>query len=102
MLTNLPPSSVKLTWPTIPEATNVVQYTTNLLSPAWTPLTNFSTYYYGSGIAVPAMFTNNGVVSPQAYPGPVTNLWIYDAVTNPSPRFYRVVVNPNATLTYGP
>ncbi len=99
---NLPPASLELTWQTIPEATNVVQYTTNLLSPNWTDLTNFNTYYYGSGVAAPAVFANNGFVSPQAYPGPVTNVWVYDAVTNSVQRYYRVLVNPNTTLLYGP
>jgi hypothetical protein len=80
----------------------VVQYTTDLLSPNWTYLTNFTTYYYGSGVAAPAVFVNNGFVSPQAAPAPATSVWIYDAVTNSVQRYYRVLVNPNAILLYGP
>jgi hypothetical protein len=100
-LTNLPPWSLKLRWQTIPEATNLVQYTTNLLSPAWVNLTNFSAYYYSSGVPVPGVYPN-GFVSPQIYPGPATNVWVYDAITNSAERYYRVLVNPNATLLYGP
>ncbi|HWY29316.1 MAG TPA: hypothetical protein VNX46_01095 [Candidatus Acidoferrum sp.] len=98
---NLPPWSLKLQWQTIPEATNLVQYTTNLLSPAWVNLTNFSAYYYGPGSAVPGVYPN-GFISPQPYPSPATNVWVYDAITNSAQRYYRVLVNPNATLFYGP
>jgi hypothetical protein len=100
-LTNLPPWSLKLRWQTIPEATNLVQYTTNLLSPAWVNLTNFNAYYYSSGSAVPGVYPN-GFISPQTYPAPATNVWVYDAITNSEQRYYRVLVNPNATLLYGP
>ena len=100
-LTNLPPWSLKLRWQTIPEATNLVQYTTNLLSPTWVNLTNFNAYYYGPGSAVPGVYPN-GFVSPQPYPSPVTNVWVYDAITNSAQRYYRVLVNPNAILLYGP
>ena len=30
------------------------------------------------------------------------NVWVYDAITNSAERYYRVLVNPNATLLYGP
>jgi hypothetical protein len=100
-LTNVPPVSLKLQWQTIPEATNLVQYTTNLLSPEWLTLTNLNTYYYGGGVAVPGVYLN-GFISPQAVPGPVTNVWVYDVLTNAPQRYYRVLVNPNTTLLYGP
>ncbi len=100
-LTNVPPVSLKLQWQTIPEATNLVQYTTNLLSPDWLTLTNLSTYYYGGGVAVPGVYPN-GFISPQAIPGPVTNVWVYDGLTNAPQRYYRVLINPNSTLLYGP
>jgi len=96
-ITNLPPKSVRLQWATIPNGTNYIYYTTNLLAPVWQPLTNFNNYYYGPNLAVPNPAHVNWFASPQAYPGPVTNVWIYDPFTN-APHFYRVMVQP--WLTY--
>lgn len=86
-------SQVKVQWTTIPRATNYIDYTTNLASPSWQPFTNFSNYYYGANVAVANLANTNYFVSPQSYPGPATNVWIYDAVTN-VPHFYRVMVMP--------
>jgi hypothetical protein len=88
-----PPASVKLTWSTIPSAINLVQYTTNLQSPVWLSFTNYSFYYYGTGVVVTGSYPS-GFTSPQSSSGPKTNVWVYDALTNSLPRFYRVVVYP--------
>jgi hypothetical protein len=81
-LTNLPPPEMAVVWHSIPSATNIVQYKTNLLSPAWLVLTNF--------------------VSPAAVPPtngwPITNL-LYDVGTNQA-RFYQLQVLPNNSLYY--
>lgn len=78
-LTNVPPSKVLLTWQTIPSATNLVLYTTNLSSP-WMVLTNF--------------------VTPPAPPyAPVTETLI-DSM-NVQPRFYQLRVDPNSFFLYG-
>jgi len=81
-LTNLPPREVAIGWNSIPSATNIVLYTTNLLSPTWQVLTNF--------------------VSPSAVPPvggwPITNL-MYDLGTNQA-RFYQLHVDPNNSLYY--
>jgi hypothetical protein len=98
--TDLPPLSAKVEWMTIPNATNFIYYTTNLLSGTWLAFTNFKDYYYGDNVAVnktntainPAA-TNNYFISPQPAPGPATNVWVYDAITN-VPHYYKVVVWP--------
>ena len=92
--TNLPPQAVQLQWVTIPNATNYVYYTTNLLAPVWAPLTNFSQYYYGTNLSVPNPTHVNWFVSPQSYPGDATNVWVFDPVAN-TPHFYKVMVQPN-------
>jgi len=71
-----------------------------LFSPGWTTLTNINSYYYGAGASMAGLYPN-GFISPQIYPGPVTNVWVYDVLTNSPQRYYRVLVNPNATLLYG-
>ena len=101
VVTNVPPLSAKLQWTTIPNATNIVQYTTNLLSPSWQIFTNFNAYYYGANLAVPVTPTN-GFISPQTVPGPFTNVWVFDALTNSTQRYYRVLVSPNVANLYGP
>jgi hypothetical protein len=83
---NNPPLTALLTWDSIPSATNTVYYRTNLVLGNWLPLT-----------------TN---ISPSLVPPaggwPITNT-ITIAVTNTSvPHFYRVRVDPNSTLLYGP
>jgi len=88
-----PANSVKLTWFTIPSVVNAVQYTTNLQSPDWVTLTNYSAFYYGTGVVVSGSYPD-GFTSPQSSSGPKTNVWIYDAFTNSLQRFYRVVVYP--------
>jgi hypothetical protein len=96
-LTNLPPRSIRLQWETIPNGTNYIYYTTNLAAPVWLPLTNFNNYYYGPNLAKTNASHVNWFASPQSYPGPTTNVWIFDALTN-TPHFYRVMVQP--WLTY--
>jgi hypothetical protein len=101
VLTNVPPLSAKLQWTTIPNATNIIQYTTNLLSPSWQIFTNFNAYYYSANLVVPVA-TTNGFISPQTVPGPSTNVWVFDALTNSTQRYYRVLVSPNVANLYGP
>jgi hypothetical protein len=96
-LTNLPPPSVRLQWATIPLATNYIYYKTNLLSTNWLPLITFDHYYYGANVAVTNSAHTNSFVSPQPYPGPATNVWVFDVVTNVA-HYYRVMVQP--WLTY--
>ncbi len=84
-VTNVPPPmSIRLQWYSIPAATNVVQYRTNLMSSTWFTLTNFVS---------PA-------ITPPPTGWPLTNV-VYD-VNPPVPRFYRVMVCPNTTTLYGP
>jgi hypothetical protein len=71
-VTNRPPPSVRIQWTTVTSATNFLYYKTNLLNP-WSLLTNF--------------------VSPQPYPSPATNVWVFDAITN-VPHYYQVKVVP--------
>lgn len=73
-LTNLPPKKVRLSWWSIPAATNTIWYKTNLLSPNWAMLTNF--------------------VTPPPSVGPATNLITLDSIATNSMRFYRVGVTP--------
>ena len=102
VLTNLPPKSFKILWPTIPLATNNIYYRTNLISGAWLPFTNFNNYYYGANLAVTNALRKNSFISPQPYVpnaslpdnSQVTNVWVFDALTN-GPRYYRVLVQPN-------
>ena len=99
---NVPPWSMKIAWHTIPLAGNCVYYSTNAFSTNWLPFTNFNSYYYGPGIAVPNPAHTNYFVSPQPYINSmtpsdnweVTNVWVLDPVT-PVPHYYRVMVKPN-------
>lgn len=102
-LTNNPaPKSVRLQWQTIPNSTNYIFYTTNLLMP-WQPFTNFSAYYFGANVKVTNSAHINSFMSPLAYPSNPpssdlrTNVWVFDVITN-TPHFYRVLVQP--WLTY--
>ena len=95
--TNVPPQFMRLQWSTVPNATNYVEYTTNINQTGWIPLTNFGNYYFGAGIAVTNSNHVNWFLSPQSYPGPVTNVWVLDPITGTT-RFYRVCVKP--WLTY--
>ena len=92
-------NSARLQWATVANGTNFVYYKTNLLSPAWLPLTNFNTYYYGTNAAYTNAGHYNWFVSPQPYPSPITNVWLYDSLTN-GPRYYRVMVLPWLTYPY--
>ena len=83
-VTNVPAQTMVITWNSIPGATNVVQYKTNLLS-AWLTLTNFVS---------PALV-------PPAGGWPITNT-VFDRVNPSQSRFYNVTVVPNTTLLYGP
>jgi len=65
----------------------------------WTPLTNFDNYYFGTNIPVATPAHVGWFVSPQNYPGGLTNVWIYDPVTN-VPHYYRVQVQPWLTYPY--
>jgi len=77
VLTN---GQVLLTWPTIPNATNIVFYTTNCATAPYMVLTNF--------------------VTPPAPPyAPITAMF-YDLILNQ--RFYQVRVDPNNVSLYGP
>lgn len=76
-LTNLPPLKARVTWNSIPSATNYLYYTTNLAASVWLPI-----------------LTN---VSPSTVPPvggwPITNVVEY--LLNPvQPAFYRVRVDP--------
>ena len=81
-ITNTPPLQVVLTWTSIPDATNIVLFKTNLLSPNWFTLTNFI----------------NAPAPPYA---PLTNA-VFDPVNVAQPRFYEIKVYPNSTDLYGP
>jgi hypothetical protein len=101
---NAPPHSVRVQWTTIPDATNAVFYTTNLMSNNWLAYTNFKYAYWGNNATA---FTNSSATnyfrSPQTYivsapPGAPdnfqqTNVWFYDTATN-VPHYYKVVVWP--------
>jgi hypothetical protein len=104
LTTNTPPQ-VRLLWKTIPLAANYIYYNTNLAATNWLPFTNFSTYYYGTGIgagtAVAKTNAGNYFISPQPYINAtpadnwqMTNVWIFDTPTN-VPHYYRVLVQPN-------
>ena len=77
-ITNVPPRYARLTWMTIPNATNTVLFKTNLLAPNWSVLTNF--------------------VSPQPYPSPASAVTVLDPVGTNVTRFYWISVQP--WLTY--
>ena len=94
-VTNL---SVRVQWTTVPNATNSIYYRTNLTTGGWLPFTNFGSYYYGNNLSVPNATQSNTFVSPQVYPSPAANVWVFDAVTN-NPHYYRVLVQP-ATMYY--
>jgi hypothetical protein len=81
-LTNVPPFAARISWNSIPDATNYLQYATSL-PPVWITLTNY--------------------VTPPAPPyAPIANVF-YDTVTNSTvQKFYRVVIDPNVTDLYGP
>ena len=81
--TNNPPSSVAISWNTVPLATNFLFYTTDMTN--WLLLTN---------IYIPT----NPFVTPGPYPGPVTNVIVIDP--DPSGRYYRVKVSPWLTYPY--
>jgi hypothetical protein len=75
-MTNVPLAGKRsrLSWWSIPSATNMVQFKTNLLSPAWSVLTNF--------------------VTPPPAVGPATNLIVLDPAVTNAARFYRICVTP--------
>jgi hypothetical protein len=81
VVTNIPPMKVLLTWQTIPSATNIVFYKTNLVS-SWMVLTNFTT-------------------PPSPPYAPITEM-LYDLVNPVQPRYYQVRVDPNSVYYYGP
>ena len=73
-MTNMPAATARLQWLTVAGGTNFVYYSTNLVSPTWQTLTNFN--------------------SPQPVPSPAANVSVFDPVGK-TPRYYKVVVNPN-------
>ncbi len=81
-ITNAPPLQAVLTWNSIPDATNIVFFKTNLLSANWLTLTNF--------------------VNPPAPPYAPLTITVNDPVKSGQPRFYKVMVYPNSTDLYGP
>jgi len=102
LVTNVPPNTAKIQWSTIPNATNFVYYTTNLLSTNWLAYTNFKNWYYGNNVAVTNSSHGNSFHSPQVYlganpsapdNGTQTNVWVFDSITN-VPHYYKVVVWP--------
>jgi hypothetical protein len=82
VITNIPPLNALISWHSIPNATNTVTYSTNMVN--WFLLTNF--------------------VSPTPVPPvggwPITNS-VLDPVSGPM-RVYQVSVNPTTTNLYGP
>ena len=99
--TNLPPLSARLEWTTIPNATNFIYYTTNLLGNNWLAFTNFKNWYYGNNVAVTNAAHGNSFRSPQTYivslsppdNSQTTNVWVFDVITN-VPHYYKVAVWP--------
>jgi hypothetical protein len=83
-ITNMPEPIARLTWDSIPSATNTVYYTTNMMPSTWMVETNF--------------------VSPSAVPPvggwPITNI-VYEPLHAAPHGFYRVVVSPDNTDVYG-
>lgn len=77
--TNNPANNIVISWTTVPLATNYVYYSTNLAGPYNALLTNF--------------------ISPQPYPGPATNVMVFDPMVTP-PRYYQVMVSPWLTYPY--
>jgi hypothetical protein len=110
-VTNVPPKMVKVEWTTIPNATNFIYYSTNLLATNnWRAFTNFQNFYYGNNVPVNKtnmvanpVSTINYFHSPQVYISSPssgspdnfqqTNVWIFDSITN-APRYYKVIVWP--------
>jgi hypothetical protein len=100
-ITNLPPKFARVQWTTIPNATNFIYYSTNLLATNWLAFTNFKNWYYGNNVAVTNAAHGNSFHSPQIYlnnptlpdNSQQTNVWVFDAVTN-LPHYYKVVVWP--------
>ena len=87
-LTNVPPLSIRLSWETIPNATNYLYFRTNLFSTVWTLLpTN-------------ASLTANPFLSPQPEGSTATNISVLDQVNLTQPKYYRVLVQPWLTYPY--
>jgi hypothetical protein len=84
-ITNMPTTIERLSWDSIPSATNIVYYSPMLMTNIWT-----------------GVYTN---ISPSAVPPvggwPITNI-IYEPLHMTSPHgYYRVVVSPNSSDAYG-
>ena len=85
-LTNVPPLGTRLTWDSIPSATNIVLYETNLVPANWQTWTSF---------------VSSSTVPPLGG-WPLTNSITITMTNNPAgPYFYRVIVAPNNFDTYG-
>jgi hypothetical protein len=82
-VTNLPVRRARISWTTIPAATNTVWFKTNLLSPNWSVLTNF-----------PSPQTYIPFAGADNYQA--MRVVVLDGITN-SARFYRIQVNPLLT-----
>jgi hypothetical protein len=81
-MTNIPFPRSLISWHSIPNATNTVQYSTNLVT--WFLLTNFV----------------SPTLTPPAGGWPITNM-ISDPIIGPM-RMYQVMVFPTTTNVYGP
>ena len=76
--TNAPAPSTLLDWHSIPAATNVIYYSTNLIDPDWMILTNFV----------------NATNVPPVNGWPITNL-VAIPINPLQPQFYKIAVIPN-------
>jgi hypothetical protein len=107
-LTTTTDQLAKVEWTTIPNATNFIYYTTNLLATNWLAFTNFKNFYYGDNVAVTNAGHGNGFHSPQTYVSTqfsppdnsqMTNVWVFDAITG-VPHYYKVVIWPWLNYPY--
>jgi hypothetical protein len=83
-LTNLPPLTELIQWHSVPSATNYVFYSTSPAGPFTLLLTNF----------------NSPSLVPPSGGWPITNT-VADPAVGPS-RYYRVRVDQNSTVEFGP
>jgi len=83
-----------ISWNSIPNATNVVFYSTNSTGPFTNLLVNFSTNSSGP-------FTMSNFISPIPYPSPPARVMIFTPIlVSPPSLYYMPVVNPWTTYPY--
>ena len=89
-LTNLPPEMVRLVWHSIPSATNLLKFSTNLVNTSTNPALweGMVTSYVSPSLVPPA----GG--------WPITNI-VFDPITITN-KVYRVFVNPSSATQFGP